>query len=77
MLGSEFILPTKVELLNKKEFQRIIVSAVDIKAGDLFTEENLTTRRVSGGQGLSPNLYSILLGKKAWRSFDRFEVVDI
>jgi N-acetylneuraminate synthase len=44
-------------------FRRSIYVAKDMKAGDVFTPENI--RVVRPGRGLHPNLYEKILGKKA------------
>ena len=75
LLGSSFVRPTKAELVNKREFQRVIVAATEIKLGEPFTESNLTMRRVAGGQGLPPSMYWRLLGCKAWRDFSKFSSI--
>ena len=77
MLGDPIIEPTKAELLNKKEFQRVIVASIKINSGDVFTENNLEMRRVSGGIGLRSNMYSYLLGRKAWKNFEILEPIEI
>ena len=77
MLGDPIIQPTKAELLNKKEFQRVIVASTEINSGDVFNEHNLEMRRVSGGNGLHSNMYSYLLGRKAWKHFNKLETIDI
>ena len=69
MLGNSIVKPTKAELENKKEFQRVIVASMEIKSGDVFTEKNLEMRRVSGGKGFNSVMYSYLIGRKAWRNF--------
>ena len=75
LLGKSFVRPTNAELVNKREFQRVIVAATEIKVGEPFTESNLTMRRVAGGQGLPPSMYSRLLGCKAWRDFSKFSSI--
>ncbi len=77
MLGTSIVRPTKGELLNKKEFQRVIVASNEIKKGENFTEENIEMRRVSGGNGLSGNMFAYLLEKKAWRNFQKLEPIQI
>ena len=77
MLGNPIIEPTKAELLNKKEFQRVLVASVEINCGDIFTENNLEMRRVSGGFGMRSNMYSYLLGRKAWKNFEKLEPIEI
>jgi N-acetylneuraminate synthase/N,N'-diacetyllegionaminate synthase len=76
MLGSPIVQPTKTELINKKEFQRVLVAAQDIKSGDLFAPSNLTMRRVAGGSGFSPKMYWDLLGKASWRDFPKFSAIE-
>jgi N,N'-diacetyllegionaminate synthase len=75
MLGSPCVRPTLLELANKKEFQRVIVAATPIKSGEVFSDSNMVMRRIAGGQGFSPNMYSRLLGKTAWRDFDQFSAI--
>ncbi len=77
VLGSPFVLPTNAELENKREFQRVIVAATDIKHGDIFTESNLTMRRVAGGKGLPPSLYWQLQGCIARRDFPKFSTIEL
>ena len=69
ILGSPLVLPTTLELRNKKEFQRVIVAASQINVGDVFSDANLMMKRVSGGQGLPPSMYNSLIGKSSWRDF--------
>jgi N-acetylneuraminate synthase/N,N'-diacetyllegionaminate synthase len=77
MRGSPYLRPTREELANKREFQRVVVAASDIKLGDLFTETNLTMRRVAGGSGLPPSMYWKLLGKTARHEFVKFSPIEL
>jgi N,N'-diacetyllegionaminate synthase len=77
MLGSPVVQPTRKELENKKEFQRVIVAGEDIPADQAFTPENLAMRRMPGGAGLAPKLASILLGRKSRRSYRKGEIIEI
>jgi N,N'-diacetyllegionaminate synthase len=69
MLGSPYVRPTAAELRSKREFQRVIVAATAIQAGEKFTESNLAMRRMAGGHGFPPSMYWRLLGQTAWRDF--------
>lgn len=77
MLGSPLVRPTSAELENKKEFQRVIVAAAQIKAGETFTESNLTMRRVAGGQGFPPSMYWRFLGRPSWKDFQEFTAIKL
>jgi N-acetylneuraminate synthase len=55
--------PTEVELKNKKIARRSLVALKAIKTGDIFTSENVSTKRP--GTGRSPFEYWSLLGTKA------------
>ena len=76
ILGSQFVRPTSAELVNKREFQRVIVAATDIKIGECFTESNLTMRRVAGGSGFPSTMYWSLLGHSSWRSFTKYSSIE-
>ena len=75
MLGSPHVKPTQNELVNKKEFQRVIVASKQIFKDEKFSKENLCMRRVAGGDGFSPAIYESLIGKKAWKNFSKFEPI--
>jgi N,N'-diacetyllegionaminate synthase len=77
ILGDPFVRPTTAELANKREFQRVIVAATAIKAGEEFTQANLTMRRVAGGAGFPPAIYWRLLGRTAWRDFNKFSPIEL
>lgn len=53
--------PTKNEE-NSSKFRRSLYVAEDMKAGDVFTEQNL--RVVRPGYGLEPKYYDVILGRK-------------
>ena len=77
MLGSSIIKPTKTELINKKEFQRVIVASKEIITGEIFTEKNLEMRRVSGGKGFNSSMFSYLIGRKSWKNFQKLDPIEI
>jgi N-acetylneuraminate synthase len=73
-MGSGRKVPEKVELQNRTIARKSLVAATDIKAGELFTEYNLTAKRP--GTGISPiELWSIL-GQPALRDFAADELIS-
>ncbi len=70
MLGSyEKVVSEDVE--RKEAFQRSIVAAKEIKAGDVITESDITYKRP--GTGISPKYYQYIIGRIAKRdiSYDQ------
>lgn len=55
--------------------RKSIVAACDIKAGETFTEDNLTVKRP--GNGVSPMRWEEVLGMKAKRDFAEDELIEI
>lgn len=55
--------------------RKSIVAACDIKAGDTFTEENLSVKRP--GNGISPMKWDEIVGKTANRDFAEDELIEI
>lgn len=55
--------------------RKSIVAACDIKAGEYFTEKNLTVKRP--GSGISPMRWEAVLGMKALRDFAEDELIEI
>ncbi|MDN3454373.1 MULTISPECIES: N-acetylneuraminate synthase [unclassified Psychrobacter] len=66
-LGNGIKGPQPSEIKNKSVARKSLVAAQYIKAGDTYTEKNLTIKRP--GNGISPNLYWSLLGKTANRDY--------
>lgn len=67
--------PTPSEIKNKVVARKSIVAWKDIKQGEIFTEENLTTKRP--GNGISPMRWHELIGTKAMRDFQRDELIEV
>lgn len=67
--------PSVSEKENIKIARKSIVAAIDIKCGEIFTEENLTVKRP--GDGISPMEWKNILGKKAIRDFEADELIEI
>lgn len=55
--------------------RKSIVAATDIKQGDIYSIDNLTTKRP--GIGLSPMKWNELIGKKANRDYKADELIEI
>lgn len=55
--------------------RKSIVAACDIKAGEVFTEQNLTVKRP--GSGISPMRWEEVLGQKAKKDFYEDELIEL
>lgn len=55
--------------------RKSIVAACDIKAGEAFTDKNLTVKRP--GNGVSPMRWEEVLGQKAKRDFNEDELIEL
>jgi sialic acid synthase SpsE len=69
MLGSGLVRPTSAERINRSEFQRVIVAACDIAAGDVISEKCLATRRIPHGLGMPAQLIDHVIGRRAPKSY--------
>lgn len=67
--------PTESELKNIDVVRKSIVASKDISKGEIFTEENITTKRP--GNGISPMRWNEVIGRKALRSFVEDEIIEI
>ncbi len=74
-LGSGHKQPSKSEVPNIQVARKSIVAAKSIKAGEEFTAQNITTKRPAGG--ISPMRWYDVLGKKAVRSFEEDEPIEL
>lgn len=67
--------PSMSETPNKAVARKSIVAAKEIKKGEIFTEENLTTKRP--GNGISPMKWYEVLGQKAPCDFAEDEIIRL
>lgn len=74
-VGSSEKKPTQAELDNRKVARKSIVAAKDIKKGETFTTENITTKRP--GTGISPMRWNEVIGQKAVRDFAADEIIEL
>jgi N,N'-diacetyllegionaminate synthase len=73
-LGNGVKKPSPSELKNKSIARKSIVAARVIDKGEIFTQENLTTKRP--GTGISPMNWDRILGMKANRCYRVDELID-
>lgn len=74
-LGNGCKEPSASEKKNVDVVRRSIVARCDIKAGERFTEDNLTTKRP--GTGINPMCWERLIGETAVRDFIEDELIEV
>lgn len=74
-LGDGEKIPQPCEIKNIAVARKSIIAKHEIKEGELFTEENLTTKRP--GNGISPMKWYEVLGTKAIRDFHQDELIEV
>lgn len=67
--------PSESEKKNITVARKSIVAKCSIAKGELFTEDNLATKRP--GTGISPMRWQEIIGKKAQRDFQPDELIEI
>jgi N,N'-diacetyllegionaminate synthase len=72
-LGSDTKTPTASEAANRTVARKSIVASCDIQKGDMFSENNITTKRP--GTGLSPMNWDRVIGSKATRNYSPDEEI--
>ena len=60
---------------NRDVARKSIVAACPIKAGEIFTEENLTTKRP--GTGISPMRWQEVIGTKAAKDYNENDLIEL
>jgi N,N'-diacetyllegionaminate synthase len=74
-LGESVKKPSKSELKNIPIARKSIVAKLNIKKGDSFSKNNITTKRP--GLGLSPMEWNNVIGKKAKKDFKADDLVEL
>ena len=74
-LGNGMKQPAESEKKNMAVARKSIMASKDIKAGEIFTEENLTVKRP--GDGISPMRWFDIIGKPAPRDFEEDELIEL
>lgn len=72
-LGDGIKMPTELEILNSKVARKSIVAKRCIRAGEVLTEENITTKRP--GTGISPMRWDEVIGTKAVKDYCEDEMI--
>ena len=67
--------PSESETNNIEIVRKSIVAKCDIKYGEIFTEENLTTKRP--GTGISPMHWNEIINQRAKRNFYMDELIEV
>jgi N,N'-diacetyllegionaminate synthase len=70
--GIKRIMPSEIE--NLPIARKSIVTKQPIKLGEIFSEDNLTTKRPASG--VSPMHWDLILGRKALRHYESDELID-
>jgi N,N'-diacetyllegionaminate synthase len=73
--GSGVKIPMQSELENIEIIRKSIVAKNSIKKGEIFTFDNLTTKRPASG--LSPMLWDSVIGKVATRNYSTDEKINL
>jgi len=74
-LGTGEKKPSAGELSNRAVARKSIVAKRNIAAGEILTEDNITTKRP--GTGINPMKWRDVLGKKAVRDFAEDELIEL
>ena len=72
-LGEPIKQASKSEIKNMAIVRKSIVAKNKIEIGEIFTKNNLTTKRP--GTGISPIKWDFVIGQKASRVFDIDELI--
>ena len=75
MMGSGEVKPTKSEEILKITARRSVFAISEIKEGDEFSEKNIGLRRP--GNGLPPEYFEVILGKKSTKHFRKGELIQL
>lgn len=74
-LGDGVKQPTETEIENIKVARKSIIARVPILKGEIFTTDNITTKRP--GTGITPMRWNEVIGKQAKRDFLEDELIEL
>jgi len=66
---------TSSEMSNLSIARKSIVASIDIKEGEIFTDENLTAKRA--GIGISPMQWDQVIGKRAQKNYLQNDLIEL
>jgi sialic acid synthase SpsE len=75
MMGHEKKVVSKSEKVNLNYVRKSIVASKDIKKGEVFNSNNITTKRP--GYGISPMKLDIILGKVSKKNFSKDQLIKL
>lgn len=75
-LGDGWKRPTEAERANIPAVRKVLVASRPIAAGEGYSGENITAKR-TGGQGVSPALWELVLTRTAPRAYAPDEAIDL
>lgn len=75
-LGDGIKMPSCSEQMTRKSLQKCLVAQCEIKAGDVFNEENIVAKRTNG-VGISALYYDDVVGQTAIKDYDVDEIIVI
>ncbi len=73
-MGKFTISPTPIELENRIVARKSIVARRPIEKGEVFSENNLISKRP--GSGISPMKWDSIIGKKALKAYEADDLID-
>lgn len=74
-LGDGIKRVTESEFKNKSIARKSIVANKEIKKGEVFTDDNLSIKRP--GNGISPKMWDLVIGKKADKDYKEDELISL
>lgn len=74
-MGNGSKIPAASEIKNKEIARKSIIAKCNIRGGEIFTEDNITTKRP--GNGISPMRWKDVLGTAAKRDFLEDELIEL
>ena len=74
-LGSNFKKPTQKEIEMRLIMRKSLVASKFINKGELFTQENVTTKRP--GNGLPANFLDFVIGRKSSKDYQINDLIDL